>query len=138
MSPEEFFLIRGSLVFIVYWLILAVGGGILGNQGKVGDPAFCFLDGGKGSVPGIRQRGQFTFQFFIGADTMLRNEVDRLGSLFQILQLRSMLEPGALLALDIHEQPDLIVTLFRLPGRAGASGDPGGNGFLCIVNAQGL
>ena len=61
MSPEEFFLIRGSLVFFIQGLVLAVSGGVLVNQGKVCDPAFSFLNGSKESVPGIRQRGQFGF-----------------------------------------------------------------------------
>ncbi len=39
---------------------------------------------------------------------------------------------------NVNEQADLLVTLFRLPGRSGASGDPGGDGFLRVVYAQGF
>lgn len=42
----------------------------------------------------------------------------------------------ALLGLEIVKQADTVVTLFRLPGRSGASGDPGGDGFLRIVHTQ--
>ena len=69
---------------------------------------------------------------------MLCKEVDRLGCLFQILQLRPMLEPGTLFALNIHKQLDFIVTLLRLPGRAGATCDPGTDRFLRVVDTQGL
>ena len=57
---------------------------------------------------------------------MLCDEIDGFCCLFQILQLRPMLEPGALFALDIYEQPDTVITLLRLPGRTGATGDSGG------------
>ena len=40
--------------------------------------------------------------------------------------------------LDINEQADLSVLLFRLAGRSGASGDPVGKGFLGVVHTQGF
>ena len=138
VTTQEFLLVRGSLVLVIDGLVLAVGGGILGNQGQVYNSAFCFLDGCKGSVPGVCQSGQFTFQFLVAVDPMLCNEVDSLGRLFQILQLRPMLEPGTLFALDIYEQPDTVITQLRLPGRTGASGNPGSDCFLRIVDTQGL
>ena len=67
---------------------------------------------------------------------MFRDEIDGLGCLLQILQLRPMLQPGTLFALDIHKQPDTIITLLRLPGWAGATGDPGSDCFLYIIDAQ--
>lgn len=48
-----------------------------------------------------------------------------------------MLEP-ALLGLEIVQQADTVVTLFRLAGRSGASGDPGGKGFFGVVHTQGF
>ena len=56
---------------------------------------------------------------------------------FQIVQLRPMGEACTLLCLDvlldINEQTDLSVLPFRLAGRSGSSGDPGGNGFFGVV-----
>ena len=40
--------------------------------------------------------------------------------------------------LDINEQADLSVLLFRLAGRSGSSGDPGGKGFFGVVHTQGF
>ena len=73
---------------------------------------------------------------------MFGQEIYGLGGLFQIVQLRPMGEACALLrldvVLDINEQADLSVLLFRLAGRAGASGDPGGKGFFGVVHTQGF
>ena len=38
--------------------------------------------------------------------------------------------------LNINEQTDLSVPLFRLVGRSGTSGNPGGKGFFGVVNPQ--
>ena len=47
-------------------------------------------------------------------------------------------ETGTLLCLDvvldINEQADLSVLLFRLAGRSGASGNPGSKGFFGVVH----
>ncbi len=40
------------------------------------------------------------------------------------------------IVLDINEQADLSVLPFRLAGRSGSSGNPGGKGFLGVVNPQ--
>ena len=40
--------------------------------------------------------------------------------------------------LDINEQADLSVPLFRLAGRSGTSGNPGGKGFFGVVRTQGF
>ena len=40
------------------------------------------------------------------------------------------------IVLDINEQADLSVLPFRLAGRSGSSGDPGGKGFFGVVNPQ--
>ena len=42
------------------------------------------------------------------------------------------------IVLDINEQADLSVLLFRLAGRSGASGDPGSKGFFGVVCTQGF
>ena len=76
------------------------------------------------------------------ADAMLRQEVHSFGGLFQIVQLRPMGEACTLLCLDvvldINEQTDLSVVLFRLAGRSGTSGDSGGKGFFGVVHPQGF
>lgn len=142
MAPEEFFFVPGLAVAVIDRPELAVGGGVLHHKGQIRYPAFCVLDGGMSGIPPLRQAGQSVFQFFIAADSMLCQEVHGPGGLFQIIQLRPMREPGALLCLDIvlnvNEQADPSVTLLRLPGWSGTSGDPGGDGFLRVVHAQGF
>ena len=77
------------------------------------------------------------FQFLIAADAMLRQEVHGFSGLFQIVQLRTMGEACALLCLnvilDINEQADLPVLLFRLAERSGASDNPSGKGFFGVI-----
>ena len=86
--------------------------------------------------------GQMPFQFLIAADPMFRQVVHGLSRLFQIIQLRPVRKTGTLLCFDIilniNEQADPPVTLLRLFGWTGASGDPGGNGFLRVIRVQDL
>ena len=42
------------------------------------------------------------------------------------------------IVLDINEQADLSVLLFRLSGRSGASGDPVGKGFFGLILTKGF
>ena len=85
---------------------------------------------------------QFAFQFPIAAYPVFGQEIHGLGGLFQIVQLRPMGEACALLCLDIvldiNEQADLSVLLFRLVGRSGAAGEPGGKSFCGVVHTQGF
>ena len=64
------------------------------------------------------------------------------GRPFQILNGRPPLVSGALLGLDIvlnvNEQTDLPAALPGLSGGAGASGDPGDNGFFRVIGTQGF
>ena len=73
---------------------------------------------------------------------MLRQEVQRLGGPFQVLDGCPMLVAGALLGfevvLDVDEQADLPGALPRLAGGPGSSGDPGGQRLLGVVGAQGF
>ena len=73
---------------------------------------------------------------------MLRQEVQRFRRPLQVLDGCPMLVTGALLGLDIvldvDEQAGLPGALLRLAGGAGPAGDPGGQGLLCVVGAQGL
>ena len=73
---------------------------------------------------------------------MFGQEIHGLGGLFQIVQLRPMGEACTLLRLDvvlnINEQADLSVLLFRLAGRSGVSGDPGSKGFFGIIYTKGF
>lgn len=142
MSPEEFFLVSGLAVSVIDRPELAVGGGVLHHKRQLRNPGIRLLYGGMGGVSFLRHSDQSAFQFSIAVNAMLRQEIHGLGGLFQIIKLRPMGEPGALLCpdviLDINEQADLSVTLFWLPGRSGASDDPGGNGFLRVVYAQGF
>ena len=69
---------------------------------------------------------------------MLCQEVGGICNPFQIFDGRPAAIACALLCLnvvlDINEQTDLSVVLFRLAGRSGSSGDPGGKGFFSVVN----
>ena len=93
-------------------------------------------------IPACGYCVQFAFQFSITAYPVFGQEIHGLGGLFQIVQLRPMGEACTLLCLDvvldINEQTDLSVPLFRLVGRSGASGDPGGKGFFGVVHTQGF
>ena len=99
MPTQELFLVARLFVAIINGAALSVGIGILGNQGQFCYPAFCRLYRGKGAVPLICQSGQFVFQRLISINPMLGDEVQRFGSLFQILQLRPVLKPGTLFTL---------------------------------------
>ena len=93
-------------------------------------------------IPACGYCVQFAFQFSITAYTVFRQEIHGLGGLFQIVQLRPMGEACTLLRLDvvlnINEQADLSVLLFRLAGRSGASGNPGSKGFFGVVHTHGF
>ena len=93
-------------------------------------------------IPACGYCGQFAFQFSITAYPVFGQEIHGLGGLFQIVQLRPMGEACTLLCLDvildINEQADLSVLLFRLAGRSGTSGNPGGKGFFGVVHTQGF
>ena len=94
MAPEEFLFIPGLAVAVIDRPELAVGGGMLHHKGQIRYPAFCVLDGGMSGIPPLRQTGQSALQFSIAVNAMLRQEVHGPGSLFQIVQLRPMREPG--------------------------------------------
>ena len=115
---------------------------MLHHKGKFGTSAFYPLDLCMSGIPACGYCGQFAFQFSIVAYPVLGQEIHGLGGLFQIVELRPMGEACALLCLDIvldiNEQADLSVLLFRLAGRSGASGDPVGKGFFGVVHTQGF
>ena len=115
---------------------------MLHHKGKFGTSAFYPLDLCMSGIPACGYCGQFAFQFSITAYPVFRQEIHGLGGLFQIVQLRPMGEACALLCLDvildINEQADLSVLRFRLAGRSGTSGNPGGKGFFGVVHTQGF
>ena len=73
---------------------------------------------------------------------MLRQKVGGIRDPFQIFDGRPAAIACTLLrldvVLDINEQTDLSILLFRLAGRSGASGNPGGKGFFGVVHPQGF
>jgi hypothetical protein len=64
------------------------------------------------------------------------------GHLFQILNSHPSLVSSDMLSLDIvlnvNEQADPPTTLLWLPGGAGSSGDPKGNGFFRVIGVHGF
>lgn len=92
------------------------------------------LDPFNSGVPLLRGGVQSPSQFLVAVAPMLRQVVHGSGRLFQVVQLRPVREPGALLRLDIvlniNKQAAPPVTLLWLHGWTGGSGNPGGNGFL--------
>ena len=140
MSPQKLFLISGRLIAVIDWLELAVGGDVLHLQGQLVDfrpgvPEVCFELGNRDG-----RRLTPIHQFLIAADTMLRQKVGGIRNAFQIFDGRPAAIACALLRLDvvlnINEQADLSVPMFRLAGRSGTSGDPGGKGFFGVVHTQ--
>ena len=71
---------------------------------------------------------------------MFSEEVERLGRLFEIVDFRPMCKASALLGfqviLYINEQVYLFVGGLWLSGWAWGASNPGGNGFLGVVNSQ--
>ena len=116
---------------------MTVSSGVLHHKGKFGTSAFYSLDLRMSGISAHRHGGQLAFQFSIAAYPVFGQEIHGLGGLFQIVQLRPMGEACALLCLDvildINKQADLSVPLFRLAGRSGTSGNPGGKGFFGVV-----
>ena len=142
MSPQKLFLISGRLIAVIDRFELAVGADVLHLQGQFVDfrpsiPEVCFEadNGGRRRLAPIQQ-------FLIAADTMLRQKVGGIRNAFQIFDGRPAAIARALLCLDvvldINEQADFSVLLFRLVGRSGASGNPGGKGFFGVVHTQGF
>lgn len=90
-----------------------------------------------GGVPFLHDGGRFAFKIGIVIYPMFFQSGEGLCGQFQVLQLCPMLET-ALFGLEIVKQADTVVTLLRLSGRSGVSGDPGGDGVLRVVHTQGF
>ena len=142
MPPEEFFLVPGLAVLVIQGTELAVGGGVLHGESQplhflLRYPEVRLHPGGGGRRP-VAPLGQF----LIAGDPMFGQEVQRFSGPLQILDGRPVLVAGALLGfeivLDVNEQAGLPGALLRLAGGPGPSGDPGGQGLLGVVGAQGF
>ena len=142
MPSQKLFLIPGRLIAVVDWFELAVGADVLHLQDQFVDlrpgiPKIRFKPGNRGG-----RRLAPIHQFLIAADTMLRQKVGDICNPFEIFDGRPAAIACALLrldvVLDINEQADLSAPLFRLVGRSGASGDPGGKSFFSVVHTQGF
>ena len=142
MPPKELLLIPGLAVFLIQGTELAVGGGVLHGEGQ---PLHFFLrcpeirlhPGGGGRRP-VAPLGQILHT----SDAMFRQEVQCFRRPFQIFNGRPVFVAGALLGfeivLDVDEQAGLPGALLRLAGGPGPSSDPGGQGLLGVVGAQGF
>ena len=142
MPPEELLLVPGLAVFLIQGTELAIGGGVLHGEGQplrfvLDGSEFRLYPGGGGRRP-VAPLGQILQT----SDAMFRQEVQRFRRPLQVLNGRPMLVAGALLGfdvvLDVDEQAGLPGALLRLAGWTGPSGDPGGQGLLGVVGAQGF
>lgn len=99
-----------------------------------------FFDGGQQLVLGGHYFIQFSLQLLIVGYSMFSEEIQRLGRLFQIVDFGPMCKASALLGfqviLNINEQVYLFIDSLWLSGWTGRSGNPGGNGLLCVIDAQ--
>ena len=142
MPPQEFLLVPGLAVLVIQGTELAVGGSVLHGEGQplhflLRCPEVCLHLGGSGRRP-VATLGQL----LIAGDPVFGQEVQRFSGPLQILDGRPVFVAGTLLGfeivLDVNEQAGLPGALLRLAGGPGTSGDPGGQGLLCVVGAQGL
>ena len=142
MPPEEFLLVPGLAVFLIQGTELAVGSGVLHGEGQplhflLRCPEVRLYPGGGGRRP-VATLGQL----FIAGDPMFSQEVQCFRGPLQILDGRPVFVAGALLGfeivLDVDEQAGLPGALLRLAGGPGPSSDPGGQGLLGVVGAQGF
>lgn len=142
MPPEELLLVPGLAVFLIQRPELAVGGGVLHGEGQPLHFLLCRSEirlhpGGGGRRP-VAPLGQVLHT----SDAMFRQEVQCFRRPLQVLNGRPMLVAGALLGfdvvLDVNEQAGLPGALLRLAGGAGPSGNPGSQGLLGIISAQGF
>ena len=142
MPPEEFLFVPGLAVLVIQGTELAVGVGVFHGESQplhflLCCPEVCLHPGGGGRRP-VATLGQL----LITGDPMFGQEVQRFGGPLQILDGRPVLVTGALLGfeivLDVDEQAGLPGALLRLAGGPGTSGDPGGQGLLGIISAQGF
>ena len=142
MPSQKLFLITGRLIAVINRFELTVGADVLHLQGQFVDlcpgvPEVCFElgDGGRHRLASIHQ-------FLITADTVLCQKVGGICDPFEIFDGRPAAIAYALLCLnvilDINEQADLPVLLFRLAGRSGASDNPGDKGFFGIILTKGF
>ena len=88
-----------------------------------------------GGVPFLHDDGRFAFKIGIVIYPMFFQPGEGLCGQFQVLQLCPMPET-ALFGLEIVKQADTVVTLLRLAGRSGTSGDPGNKSFFGVVHPQ--
>lgn len=142
MPPEEFLFVPGLAVLVIQGTELAVGGCVLHGEGQplhflLCCPEVCLHPGGGGRRP-VATLGQL----LIAGDPMFGQVVQRFRGPFQVLDGRPVLVADALLGfeivLDVDEQAGLPGALLRLAGGPGPTGDPGGQGLLGVVGAQGL
>ena len=142
MPPEEFLLVPGLAVLVIQGTELAVGSGVLHGESQplhflLRCPEICLHPGGGG-----RRSVATLGQLLIAGDPMFGQEVQCFSGPLQILDGRPVFVAGALLGfeivLDVDEQAGLPGALLRLAGGPGPSGNPGGQGLLGVVGAQGF
>ena len=139
-ATQEFSFVLRRRVSVIDRFQLAVGGNLLYQKRKVGNPLFRIPQafpgaggcGGNGVAP--------LHRFLISADTVLGEQIHGDGYLFQNLNSLQPLVSGALLGLyivlNVNEQSDFSAALPGLAGRPEASGNAGDNGFFRVIGAQ--
>ena len=100
MFTSELLFVSSPLILLQQWVQFLTGGDILYQHGHFCKPALCCFQCGGSFGAGGGDLGQPAFQIRVAVDFMLRQKVQRPGSLFQIVELCPLLIPCGLLDLD--------------------------------------
>ena len=137
LAPELLF-VSGPLVFLNQWTQFFTGGNILYQHGHFCKSALCCFQCGGSFGAGGGDLGHPAFQIRVTINFMLRQKVQRPGSLFQIVEFCPLLIPCGLLGLNavlqINPQRNFAV-FFGLPLHEPPF-DALGDGFLGVDFTQ--
>ena len=138
MLTSELLFVSSPLILLQQRVQFLTGGDILYQHGHFCKPALCCFQCGGSFGAGGGDLGHSAFQIRVAFDFMLRQKVQRPGSLFQIVDFCPLLIPCGLLGLDavlqINPQRNFMV-FFGLPFH-GPSFNALGNSFLGIGFSQ--
>ena len=100
MLTSELLFVSSPLILLQQWVQFLTGGNILYQHGHFCKSALCCFQCGGSFGAGSGDLGHPAFQIRVAFDFMLGQEVQRPGSLFQVVELCPLLIPCRLLGLD--------------------------------------